>query len=135
MASAIRVFCRDPAKAEAAAVACPGLPRGAQAAFAFSAVNRFCVAVLYGRTGCLAAKNGCFRPGAVKAWTRSVEAASPFPCSQETVEAVALGLGRIVALYHRSIHVIPDLLTYFLYGMDLGPVIYNRIVLFWCRCF
>ena len=29
---------------------------------AFSDVNRFCMAVLYGRAGCLTAKNGGFRP-------------------------------------------------------------------------
>jgi hypothetical protein len=36
---------------------------GVQAPLAFSIVNRFCMAVLYGRTGRLIAKNGGFRPG------------------------------------------------------------------------
>ena len=39
-----------------------GLARGVSAALAFSIVNRFCVAVLYGRARRLTSQNGSFRP-------------------------------------------------------------------------
>jgi hypothetical protein len=49
---------------------CAG-PARAFSTFAFSYVNLFCMAFLYGRAGCLTAKNGGFRPGQSLATTRS----------------------------------------------------------------
>jgi hypothetical protein len=43
-------------------VKCPGPPGGGQAALAFPAVNRVCVAVLYGRAGRLTAVFDVFLP-------------------------------------------------------------------------
>ena len=41
----------------------PAPPGGGYTPVAFPTVNRFCMALLYGRAGCLTSQNGGFRPG------------------------------------------------------------------------
>ena len=60
--------------------------------FAISTVDRFCLALLYGRAGCFTVQNGGFRPGQSR---MKIEAPGGGA-------AVSVGIGRIAASYHRA---------------------------------
>ena len=59
----------------------PGPPGGGYTPVAFPTVNRFCMALLYGRAGCLTAPNGGSRQRASRSGSARCRARAPVSCT------------------------------------------------------